>query len=85
MYLLILRLHLKKKNKISERHQMMLMRYFVGFFLIFFIKAYVVGTHFNCIDAIQMDIHNIYLFKEVDRKYIGCNLKPTESLDCALI
>ena len=24
--------------------------FFVGFFLIFFIKAYVVGTHLNCID-----------------------------------
>ena len=40
------------------------------FFLIFFIKTYVVGTHLNCIDvdAIQMGTHNICLYKEVDKK-----------------
>ena len=36
------------------------------------------------VDAIQMGIHNICLYKEVDKKYTGCNLK-TELLDCALI
>ena len=35
------------------------------------------------VDAIQMD--NICLYKEVNKKYIGCNLKTTELLDCALI
>ena len=58
------------------------------FFLIFFIKAYVVGTHLNCIDkvdAIQMSTHNICLYKEVGKKYAGCNLKTTVWLDCALI
>ena len=56
------------------------------FFVIFFIKAYVVGTHLNCIDvyAIQMGTHNICLYK-VDKKYTGCNLKNTELLDCVLI
>ena len=44
------------------------------FFLIFFIKAYV-----------QMSNHNICLYKEVKKKYTGCNLKTTEFLDCALI
>ena len=29
--------------------------------------------------------HNIYLYEEVDKTYIGCNLKTMESLDCALI
>ena len=56
------------------------------FFLIFFLKAYVVGTHLNCIDkfdAIQMSTHNICLYKEVDKKYTGCNLKTTELRDCA--
>ena len=44
------------------------------------------GTHLNCIDlAIQMSIHNICLYKEVKKKYTGCNLKTTEFLDCALI
>ena len=32
-----------------------------------------------------MSIHNICLYKEVKKKYIGCNLKTTEFLDCALI
>ena len=55
-------------------------------FVIFFIKAYVVGTHLNCIDlSIQMSTHNICLYKEVDIKYTGCNLKTMELLDCALI
>ena len=37
-------------------------------FFIFFIKAYVVGTHLNCI--------NICLYK-VDKKYTGCHLEIT--------
>ena len=32
-----------------------------------------------------MSSHNICLHKEVKKKYIGCNLKTTEFLDCALI
>ena len=31
-----------------------------------------------------MGIHNICLYKEVDKKYTGCNLNTTELLDCAL-
>ena len=37
------------------------------------------------VDAIQMGTHNICLYKEVDKKYTGCNLKTTELLDYALI
>ena len=37
------------------------------------------------VDAIQMSTHNICLFKKVDKKYTGCNLKTTELLDYALI
>ena len=51
MYLTILRvIHFDNDQRRTD--QMMLMSYFVGvfFFLIFFIKAYVVGTHLNCID-----------------------------------
>ena len=33
----------------------------------------------------QMGTYNICLYKEVDKKYTGCNLKTSESLDCALI
>ena len=32
-----------------------------------------------------MGIHNISLYKEVDKKYTGCNLKTAELLDCAII
>ena len=32
-----------------------------------------------------MSTHNICLYKEVDKKYTGCNLKTAELLDCALI
>ena len=37
------------------------------------------------IDTIQMATHNICLYKSVHKKYIGCNLKTTKALDCALI
>ena len=29
------------------------------------------------VDAIQMSTHNICLYKEVQKKYTGCNLKTT--------
>ena len=32
-----------------------------------------------------MGTHNICLYKEVDKKYIGYNLKTMELLNCALI
>ena len=38
------------------------------------------GTHLNC-----MGTHKICLYKEVDKKYTGYNLKTMELLDCALI
>ena len=37
------------------------------------------------VDAVQISTHNICLYKDVDKKYTGCNLKTTELLDCALI
>ena len=43
------------------------------------------GTQLNCVNAIQMGTHNICLYKEVEKKYSGCNLKIMELLDCALI
>ena len=67
-----LRIHYKKDQK--RTYLMMTM----PFFLIFFIKAYVVGTHLNCID-------NISLYKEVNKRYTDCHLKTTKFLDCALI
>ena len=37
------------------------------------------------VDAIQMSTHKICLYKEVDKKYTGCNLNTTKLLDCGLI
>ena len=51
--------------------------------MIFFVKAYVVGTRLNCIDkSMQFKwVPTTVAFK----KYTGCNLNATELLDCALI
>ena len=32
-----------------------------------------------------MDTHNICLYKEVNKKYTGCNVKTTELLDSLLM
>ena len=37
------------------------------------------------INAIQIGTHNICLYKEVDKKYTGCNLKTPELLNCVLV
>ena len=37
------------------------------------------------IDAIQIGTRNICFYKEVNKKYTGCNLKTTELLDCTLL
>ena len=44
-------------------------------FLIFFIKAYVMGTHLNCMDS-------LCLYIEVDKKYTGFYLKTEIALLC---
>ena len=54
---------------------------FFFFLLIFFIKAYVFGT----VELLRQGTQNIFLYKQVDRKYTGCNLKTMELLDCGLI
>ena len=36
------------------------------------------------LDAIQMNTHNICLYKEIQRKYTCSNLKTKELLDCGL-
>ena len=61
---------------------------FMGFLSDFLYKSKCCGYTFELhrqVDAIQMGIHNICLYKEVDKKYTGCNLKTTELLDRALI
>ena len=64
---------------------MMIMRFS---FLIFLHEGIYCGYSFELhrlVDAIQMSTHKICLYKEVDKKYTGCNLKTTKLLDCALI
>ena len=63
----------------------MFMRFVFGGFLY---KSICCGYSFELhrqVDAIQMGTHNICLYKEVDKKSTGCNLKTTELLDCVLI
>ena len=64
---------------------MIIMRFFFSNFIY---KGICCGYSFELhrqVDAIQMSTHNICLYKEVKKKYTGCNLKTTEFLDCALI
>ena len=79
-----------KKTKDQQRtYQMMLMRCFcVVVFPDFLYKSICCGYTFELhrqVDAIQMVTNNICLYKEVDKKYIGCNLKTMELLDCVLM
>ena len=60
------------------------MRFFSDFLYKGICCEYLFELH-RQVDAIQMSTHNICLYKEVKKKYIGCNLKTTEFLDCALI
>ena len=63
---------------------MMIMRFFSDFLY----KGICCGYSFELhrqVDAIQMSTHNICLYKDVKKKYTGCNLKSTEFLDCGLI
>ena len=73
-------------KKIRKGHLMMIMRFS---FLIFFMKAYNYCEYsfelHRLVDAIQMSTHKICLYKKVDKKYTGCNLKTTKLLDRALI
>ena len=53
----------------------------------FLYKSICCGYSFDLhqqVNAIQMGIHNICLYK-ADKKYTSCNLEITELLDCALI
>ena len=67
--------------------------FFVVFFVVFFsdyffYKSIRCGYSFEWhrqIDAIQVDTHNICLYKEVVKKYTGCKLTTMKLLDCALI
>ena len=63
---------------------MMIMQFFSDFLY----KGICCGYSFELhrqVDAIQMRTHNICLYKKVNKKYTGCNLKTTEIHECALI
>ena len=77
----LLRIHYKKDQK--RTYLMMIMRFFSDFLY----KGICCGCSFELhrqVNAIQMSTHNICLYKEVKKKYTGCNLKTMEFLDCAL-
>ena len=63
---------------------MMIMRFFSDFLY----KGIYCGYSFELhqqVDAIQTRTHNLCLYKKVNKKYTGCNLKTTEFHECALI
>ena len=69
----------------KRTYLMMIMRFFFSDFLY---KGICCGYSFELhrqVDAIQMRTHNICLYKKVNKKYTGCNLKITEFHECALI
>ena len=76
----LLRIHCKKDQK--RTYLMMIM----GFFSDFLYKGICCGYSFELhrqVDAVQMSTQNICHYKEVKKKYTGCNLKTTEFLDGA--
>ena len=82
----VLRIHFKKwptKADLSNDAYAMLLFFFSWFLYESICCGYSFELH-RQVDAIQMGSHNICLYKEVDKKYTGCNL-ITELLDCALI
>ena len=73
---------------LSRAYLVMLMWLFLCFFSYCLHKSICCRYSFELhrqVDAIQMGTHTIGLYKEVDKKYTGCNLKTSELLDCALI
>ena len=72
---------IKNQNRI---YLMIIMGFFSDFLYKGICCEYLFELH-QQVDAIQMSTHNICLYKEVKKKYIDCNLKTTEFLDCGLI
>ena len=72
MCIYLLRIHYKKDQK--KTYLIMIMRFFFSDFLY---KDICCGYAFELhrqVDAIQMSTNNICFYKEVDKKYTGCNL-----------
>ena len=65
------KIHYKKdQNRI---YLMMIMRFFSDFLCKGICCEYLFELH-RQVDAIQMSTHNVCLYKEVKKKYTGCNL-----------
>ena len=77
-------MYLPIKEDQKNIYLMMIMQFFSDFLHEGICCGYSFDMHWQ-IDAIQMSTHNICLYKGVDKKYTGCNLKTTELLDCVLI
>ena len=78
---------LKVKQDQQMTYLMVLTRCFVFFSSDLLCKNICCGYTFELhrqVNAIQMGTHNICLYKEVDKKYTGCNLMTTEFLDSVL-
>ena len=80
----LLRIH----NKKDQKKYLFDDDYAIFFSSVFLYKGICCGYSFELhrqVDAIQISTHNICLYKDLDKKYNGCNLKTTELLDCVLI
>ena len=85
MYLCILGYTKKSATNLSNDAYAMFFCVFYFWFLdISICYGYSFELHWQ-VNATQMGNHNICLYKEVNKKYTGCNLKITELLDRGLI
>ena len=84
---LILKVHIKIDQRMT--YLKMLIRCLFVFSLTDFLsKSICCGYPFELhrqVDAIQIGTHNICLYKNINKKYSGCNLMETGLHDCALI
>ena len=76
----VLRIHYKKRSEKDLFDNDYMLFFFSDFLYNGIHCGYPFALH-GQVDAIQMNTHNICLYK----KYTGCYLKTTEFLDCVLI
>ena len=75
------------KDLSNDAYAIFILFFFLFIYLFFFIKSICCRYPFELhrqVDAIQMCTNNICLYKEVDKKYTGCNLKTTNCLTVRL-
>ena len=72
------RVHLKKQRSVRDLSNDASVLFLCFFFSDFLYKSICCGYSFELrrqVNAIQIGTHNICLYKEVDKKYTGYNLK----------